>query len=189
MVGGRYSYSHPDYDEITVYLEEPDEVIVAKKGGRCYVAFRGTVLEVSDWLQNVDLSSVDVYKDNNSSSGDFCEARAGYGAIFRADFAEDMFATIRACTAGCEDPDDCLLLTGHSQGGAAAALASILLHSARPRVITFGQPPAVDANCAWIPSSRFYRYVNSGPTGIRDVGFDIVPFAPSTYRCAFASLN
>ncbi len=61
-------YSHPDYDDITFYENEPDVSLVAKTGNRCYVAFRGTLLEVSDWMQNFDLASVDVYKDNITST-------------------------------------------------------------------------------------------------------------------------
>ena len=42
------------------------------------------------------------------------------------------------------DPEDCLVITGHSQGGATATIASILLYDQLPTVVTFGQPPAVD---------------------------------------------
>jgi hypothetical protein len=34
------TYAHPDYDAIQFYTEEPDQALVARSGGRCYVAFR-----------------------------------------------------------------------------------------------------------------------------------------------------
>jgi hypothetical protein len=34
------TYAHPDYDAIQFYSEEPDQALVARTGGRCYVAFR-----------------------------------------------------------------------------------------------------------------------------------------------------
>jgi hypothetical protein len=34
------TYAHPDYDAIQFYTEEPDQALVARTGGRCYVAFR-----------------------------------------------------------------------------------------------------------------------------------------------------
>jgi hypothetical protein len=50
-----------------------------------------------------------------------------------------------------------------------------------PTVITFGQPPAMDAGCDLIPSDRFYRYVNSmqdiGQTD--DMGFDLIAYSPN----------
>lgn len=65
------------------------------------------------------------------------------------------------CAQKCRDKDDCDVLTGHSQGGATAILASILLYSRNPTTITFGQPLAVRRNCDLINSERVYRYVNS----------------------------
>ena len=74
-----------------------------------------------------------------------------------------------------------MVITGHSQGGATATIASILLYDWQPTVVTFGQPPAVDPGCEWIPSHRFYRYINSKVEDNEDddLGFDVVPFVPT----------
>lgn len=40
--GNITGYEHPDYEEISFFTVEPDQAILAKKDGRCYVAFRGT---------------------------------------------------------------------------------------------------------------------------------------------------
>lgn len=53
-----------------------------------------------------------------------------------------------------------MVVTGHSQGGATAMVASILLESLNPTVITFGQPIAADPGCPYIPSERYFRFVN-----------------------------
>jgi hypothetical protein len=40
--GNITGYNHTDFDEINFYTNEPDQAIVAKRDGRCWVAFRGT---------------------------------------------------------------------------------------------------------------------------------------------------
>jgi hypothetical protein len=40
--GNITGYDHPDFDEIYFHTVEPDQAIVAKRDGRCWVAFRGT---------------------------------------------------------------------------------------------------------------------------------------------------
>ena len=42
------TWSHPDYDEITFYTEEPDQAILAAVDNRCFVAFRGTNADLAD---------------------------------------------------------------------------------------------------------------------------------------------
>ena len=154
-------YEHPDYESIIFYTDEPDQAILAKKDGRCYLAFRGTTLALEDWLQNIELGSIDIYKDNDNSTGESCNARAGYADFLLSDLVQQGGADLPSCAANCSDPDDCIVLTGHSQGGAISTLASILLYSSNPMLITFGQPLAVSRNCDLIRSERVYRYVNS----------------------------
>lgn len=75
---GEYYFNHPDYDFIQFYTEEPDQAIVAKKEGRCYIAFRGTNANIEDWLQNAGLGTAQVFKDNDVESGESCDARGGF---------------------------------------------------------------------------------------------------------------
>jgi hypothetical protein len=157
---GTTLYSHPDYEEIHFYNEEPDQAIVAKVDGRCFLAFRGTNVNFDDWSQNINLDDVKLYKDNNESQA-FCEGRAGFADfIFTAAVVQGRI-DLQDCYESCVDPLDCIVVTGHSQGGATAVHASILLYSLNPTVVTFGQPPAVDAGCDLIPSQQFFRFVNS----------------------------
>ena len=72
---------------------------------------------------------------------------------------DDLFACVNStCPTG-----SCTVLTGHSQGGAQATVLSILTYSLNPIVITFGQPPAAEENCPFIPSDNFFRFVNVKP--------------------------
>ncbi len=179
--GGVSDYEYPGFDFIRFYTEEPDQAILAKTGGRCYVAFRGTNVNVEDWLQNADLGDAFVYKDNDNSTEPACEARAGFAYFLTASPVQQGVADLNECVETCEDPDDCVVITGHSQGGAIAALASITLFSYNPIIVTFGQPPTLDPGCPYVPSERFYRYVNSMKDIDEedDMGFDLVPFAPT----------
>ena len=174
-------YQHPDYEEIHFYNEEPDQAIVAKRDGRCYLAFRGTNVNFADWSQNINLGDVDLYQDNNSTTGQFCEGRRGFADFLNTAVVSQGREDLQTCFESCVDPDDCVVLTGHSQGGATATQAGILLYSLNPYTITFGQPPAVDAGCELIVSERFYRFVNSKQEQDEDddIGFDPVVFSPT----------
>ena len=180
---GFANYQHPDYDEINFYTEEPDQAIVAKKEGRCYIAFRGTNADLADWLQNIDLSDGEIYKDNIDTGlkADRCEIRAGFGFFLSTTPVARGRADLQTCVDSCEDPDDCLVITGHSQGGATSLVAAITLYSLNPIVVTFGQPPTADADCPYVRNERFYRYVNwmQDLEEDDDIGFDLVVYAPN----------
>uniref|UniRef100_A0A7S4JH85 Fungal lipase-type domain-containing protein n=1 Tax=Odontella aurita TaxID=265563 RepID=A0A7S4JH85_9STRA len=184
---------HPDYDDfeyVTFYTQEPDQALVAKKDygqrQRCYLAFRGTRDNVPDWLQNLDLRDRVVHR-NNDTKQEGCEVRNGYVDFLDSSVVHKVFEDIVECmeSIACDDgAGDCLVVTGHSQGGASAAIASILLYDLYPTVVTFGQPPACDGGCDSIPSDRYYRYVNSmrepnDDDDRNEQAFDPVPFVPT----------
>ena len=172
----------PNY--INFYTNEPDQAIVARYGGRCYISFRGTEVNADDWSQNIDIGDRLIYR-NGDTAQPSCESRRGFGDFLQkpevVDGREGVLSCVESCVGAGSDPEDCLVITGHSQGGATATIASILLYDQLPTVITFGQPPAVDPNCEWIPSERFYRYVNSKVEAGEDddLAFDAVPFSPT----------
>lgn len=178
---GETYFDHPDYDEISFYTEEPDQAIVAKKEGRCYIAFRGTNANIDDWLQNAGLGTAQIFKDNDVESGESCDARGGFADFLATEVVSEGRAAVGACYETCEDKDDCLVITGHSQGGAISTVAAITLFSLNPIVVTFGQPPSIDADCPYVNNTRFYRYVNwiQDEGQDNDIGFDLVVFAPN----------
>lgn len=172
----------PNY--INFYTNEPDQAIVARYSGRCYISFRGTKVNVDDWGQNIDPGDRLIYR-NGDTLQPSCESRRGFGDFLQTPEVvagrNDVLSCVESCVDAGSDPEDCLVITGHSQGGATATIASILLYDQLPTVVTFGQPPAVDPDCEWIPSERFYRYVNSKVESGEDddLAFDAVPFSPT----------
>ena len=172
----------PNY--INFYTNEPDQAIVARYGGRCYISFRGTKVNTDDWGQNIDPGDRLIYR-NGDTLQPSCESRRGFGDFLQTPEVvpgrNDVLSCVESCVDAGSEPEDCLVITGHSQGGATATIASILLYDQLPTVVTFGQPPAVDPECEWIPSERFYRYVNSKVESGEDddLAFDAVPFSPT----------
>ena len=182
----QFGGEHSTYEEIRVYTNEPDQAILARKDRRCYVAFRGSKsTSLGDWKQNFDLRSRKIYKDNieKGHHNKWCKAQASFADFMSTVEVANGRADTLDCVKKCKDPLDCLVLAGHSQGGASAAIASILLYSAHLTIVTFGQPVAIHADCSLVPSERFYWYVNSivEEDESDDLGFDLVPFLPNGY--------
>jgi hypothetical protein len=176
---GNGSFAHSDYESIQFYTVEPNQAILAQKDGRCYVAFRGTTLPFPDWQHDLNWNESIVYKDNNDTLGEFCETHQAYSEFLRTDTVLSSLSDLVQCVATCPNPDECVVLAGHSQGGADAAILSILIHYLKPMVFTYGMPPAIDKGCTLVPSDRFYRYVNyeEGEGENDDQGFDAIPYS------------
>lgn len=172
------------FDSFEVFHQEPDQAMVAKKEGYCYGVFRGTTLTWDDWKQNLIPGRKDVCTNILDGSRDketvCCTTRRGFFEAYNTDYRAKLEESLRKCAATCEDKDECIILTGHSQGGAIAAVAALYMPEMNPYVITFGQPPTLDAPCALVTSSRWYRYVNTKSAKVFTVGivYDPVPFAP-----------
>jgi pimeloyl-ACP methyl ester carboxylesterase len=178
------------YDTFGFFDDEPDQALVAKKLGYCFAAFRGTTLTAEDWRQNFKLGNEEVC---TGPKGDeqCCSTRTGYFQAYNTAYKDDMEAAIRACAKECLNPDECVVLTGHSQGGAVAAVAALYLSDLNPYVITFGQPSTVDQPCPLITSERYYRYVNSKDSlagRVHGVSYDPVPFTPGLGTDSFGHM-
>ena len=181
-------YEHSDLDYVQFYINDSDQAIVARQRAdgaiSCFMvqclALKNSVF-FNDWEQNFDLGNRLIHR-NNDPSQSACEGRRGFADFIDTQKAKEGLEDVVRCMDDyCEDQEDCLVITGHSQGGATATIASILLYDWQPTVVTFGQPPAVDPGCEWIPSHRFYRYINSKVEDNEDddLGFDVVPFVPT----------
>jgi len=173
----RTTYFHPEFPDLfQYYTGEPDQALIAKKHGRCFLTFRGTTRQFSDWMQNFTPDNRNIFRDNDRSLGS-CSARTGYANFLDRPVAREALSGIMGCIATCDDDDDCLILTGHSQGGAQALVASIIFNQNNPMLINFGQPPTLKPGCDYVPE-RYYRYVNSMEIRKNDIQFDMVPSAP-----------
>uniref|UniRef100_A0A7S4NAS7 Fungal lipase-type domain-containing protein n=1 Tax=Odontella aurita TaxID=265563 RepID=A0A7S4NAS7_9STRA len=174
------------FSSLKNFLVEPDQAIVAKHNGYCFGAFRGTTMTWTDWSQNFDPGSVDACVDIEESTR-CCTTRHGFFEAYMTSYRDEFERDVRECAKSCTNPDECVVLTGHSQGGAIAALAGLYLADLNPYVITFGQPYTIDAPCDMVTSERWYRFVNTkfGSVGI---SYDPVPFVPGLGADAFGHM-
>ena len=160
------------------FIEEEDQVLISKKDGYCFVAFRGTSLTVADWYQNFKLGFKLVC---NEKSYTCCETRRGFfDAYYHPSYLRELEDKMLECYDSCENKDECVVFTGHSQGGAIASVAGVKHSDLNPYVITFGEPASVKPDCEAISSHRWYRYVNTIETKKLGSGisYDPIPFAP-----------
>ena len=170
----------PSFEFYRYFLEEPDKAIVVGADGYCFAAFRGTTPNVGDWKQDfvVGFSSV-CNSTEEDESNSCCNVRTGFDQAYNASFRADLEDAIVECVdvyASCDDETSCVVLTGHSQGGAIASVAALYLAKLNPYVISFGQPPTLqEANCSLVQSDRWFRYVNTYNDflGLGHIGYDI----------------
>lgn len=168
----------PSFELVENFMQEPDQALVAKKDGYCFLAFRGTSLTVDDWRQNLRLGKDQVCGLKSSTC---CWVRNGfYDAYFDPDYLDSLEKQIEDCVSSCTNINECLVITGHSQGGAIAAVAGVRFSSYNPYVFTFGEPPSIEPECKAVSSHRWYRYVNTKESELGDIGvsYDPVAFAP-----------
>ncbi|CAB9507888.1 expressed unknown protein [Seminavis robusta] len=154
---------------IKAFRAIPDQSFVALDNGtkECLGVFRGTNEGVEDWLQNFDLDEAMV---------EGCTARNGYLSAIHNSYFPEFDGALKDCLK--KDCTDCTLtLTGHSQGGAAAVVASLLYADYNPEVITFGAPKAVYRPCDKIVDENHYRLANMIPTPL-GVVYDMVAMVP-----------
>lgn len=166
-----------DFQLFSFYDEEPDQALVALHNGYCFAAFRGTTLTWNDWQQNLAIGNDEVCNDHQKTC---CTTRTGFYQAYDTSYRHELEQDIRKCARSCSNKDECVVLTGHSQGGAIAAVAGVALADLNPYVITFGQPATIDHPCPLIRSERWYRLVNTKESETLHVGisYDPVPFVP-----------
>lgn len=166
------------------YDDEPDQALVvqlkAESGSYCFVAFRGTSLTFDDWAQNIRIGNFEVCVDIEGDGVDTCcTSRIGFYDAYDTTYRAEVEESVRECAKSCTDPDECVVITGHSQGGAVAAVAALILADLNPYVVTFGQPPTINAPCDLLTTDRIYRYVNTKTeTGTKGIAYDPIPMAP-----------
>lgn len=123
------------YDNFRYFHAEPDQALVTKIEGYCFGAFRGTTLTWIDWQENFNPEKMEVCL-TTSGEEDCCMSRSGFYEGYWTNYKDEFEASIRECASTCASPDECVVLTGHSQGGAIAAVAALLLADLNPYVIT-----------------------------------------------------
>lgn len=127
-----FTRSRSDYDKYEQFLEGSDEAIFASLDGRCFVSFRGTDSSNSeDLISNVGLTYDQISPLYDSSSE--CTVSSaprflggGYSQVFWNTLLikNEKGLTIEDELNNCimencptrEEDDECVILTGHSQG-------------------------------------------------------------------------
>jgi hypothetical protein len=161
--------------------DESDQALLAKTtDGYCLVSFRGTEISVEDWSQNLAISEVDVCADTVTTGTEqsCCTTREGFYDAYNTYYRTELELSIRNCASLCLNPDDCVVLAGHSRGGSVALLAAIVLADINPIVITFGQAPTVITPCPLLTSDRIYRYINTEQNELLGITYDPIPMTP-----------
>eukprot|EP00527_Entomoneis_sp_CCMP2396_P004298 CAMPEP_0198141192 /NCGR_PEP_ID=MMETSP1443-20131203/4226_1 /TAXON_ID=186043 /ORGANISM="Entomoneis sp., Strain CCMP2396" /LENGTH=514 /DNA_ID=CAMNT_0043803845 /DNA_START=41 /DNA_END=1585 /DNA_ORIENTATION=+ len=169
----------PDMDYLKFFDAEPDQALVIKRGGYCFGVFRGTTMTWDDWSQNLEVGNHEICADDTDEKT-CCTTRVGFWHCYDTEYKNKMESALKECAETCDNMDECVVLTGHSQGGAAAAVAGVVLASLNPYVFTFGQPATILSPCERVNSERWYRWVNTKDSETLNSGiaYDPVPFAP-----------
>jgi Lipase (class 3) len=181
-----YTYTHPDIDEkllsvmvdaarlslavgddnpqdfnnlfekFQVYEDKPFKAIVAKKGGYCFAAFDGE-FKTRSFL----FSSSPNFEVACNKSGECCSIRSQWVDDYKsAAVRSALESDLRSCAAECDDPSECVVVTGHAYGAGLAAVAAVTLEHLNPYYISFSQPKIVKKGCS-IDRSRWFRFLNS----------------------------
>jgi Lipase (class 3) len=178
---------------IQYYDYGKDAFVTLQKDNYCYVAFRGSSrpysihdenigTNVQDWFsQNFNFKSY--YTSNRFNDNNGCTVQQGYyDAYISSGGAEEIIHPfIDECMASGTNE---LVLTGHSQGGAAAIIGGIINVDYTPIIITFGQPPVLKddtGSCSLLESNkRIWRIINTENTAYRfrnrRLQYDPIPF-------------
>lgn len=171
------------FQDFGFYDEEPDQALMAKKDGYCFGAFRGTTMTWIDWQQNIRFGKEDVCSEKTC-----CQTRTGFYDAYDTDYKKAFESSIRKCAATCDNPDECVVLTGHSQGGAIAAVAALFLADLNPYVMTFGQPHTIESPCELVSSQRWFRFINTKDSGKVGLTYDPVSFVPGLGADSFGHM-
>ncbi|MGW5053754.1 lipase family protein [Actinokineospora sp. NPDC004072] len=146
---------------------EDTQAYVAASDRMILVGFRGTEpKKIQDWLSDASTPPWPGPAGNGYVHYGFAEA------------LKSIYPKVRDNVIEWRDNDQTIWFTGHSLGGALAALAALHLYFEDPRLLadgvyTFGQPRVCDAGLAEAHDTAFegrtHRFVNNS---------DIVPLVP-----------
>jgi len=172
------------YDFYRFFNSEPSQAVVVGTEGYCFAGFRGTVFSFDDLVINF-IPGMDSVCGTGERVDDCCDVRIPYNKEYNAPYRQEMEDALQECldatATPCLDELSCVVLTGFSQGAAIAGVASLYLHTYKPRVITFGEPASLGRKeCSLAQTDEWYRYVNTWNdflfTG--SIGYDLLSVFP-----------
>lgn len=160
-----------------------DDGLLVKDNGQCFFTLQATTNDIGDILDNANRG----VKDVCNKDGICCPFRAGYVDAWNNDFKDELLADTKECVEACDPYSDepCLLIGGHSQGGALANTAFLELKDLTDdyESYTFGAPASLMVqaeDCSPFEPNKFFRfgkgvYKSGGGGGAAGVAFDWVP--------------
>jgi Lipase (class 3) len=165
--------------EFTLFRDGVDEAAVLRTtDGYCMAVFRGTSPAVEDWMQNINpFTGQNCGQESVDGDTGCCNVRSGFNQAYDAGYRSQLESIVNDCVNRCEDEEDCLILSGHSQGAAIAGIAAIRLAHLNPQVIAIAPPPAVHMPCSIVSSERWYNFINSSAGG-SGLAYDLITLAP-----------
>lgn len=146
-------------DDMRVFEDSTDKVLVAFRSESCYVAWDGAQVKN---LADAFLQSVlpRLFSARMCGSAGCCQVEQGMAGAYRSDYVEEFERAVDECFHRC-DGGCPVILTGHSQGGAIASVAAIQLAQYNPTLVTFGQHRSHRYNCEVLRNMDTYLRVNS----------------------------
>lgn len=175
--------------------DEVDAVVTYNSDSYCIVAFRGSRSpaellapgNIEDWLsQNLNTKPISISKrqtkKDEDSRNESCSVTEGFYNSYSGVGTERLNQFIDECMLvgkTSTTPAKQLVLTGYSQGGAAACIASIIQADYNPLTITFGQPPFLskkhNKKCTLLNYQHIWRIINTENSS-NGLQYDPIPF-------------
>ena len=170
---GREPRNITEFEYIKEYNSKVDKSIVAKKDGKCFAVFRGSV-GILDALANFLPGFWPICP--NGVKHCKCLARKGFFTGYNTDTRAQRDADIKTCVDSCTDKsfDTCLVVSGHSRGGSIAHVATVALQEYNPLTITSGHGRSLSRrHCSdYLNPNRMIRLANSRHGDIHGMAYD-----------------
>mmetsp|Transcript_23485 Transcript_23485/g.42421 ORF Transcript_23485/g.42421 Transcript_23485/m.42421 type:complete len:404 (+) Transcript_23485:89-1300(+) len=168
-------YWEPVPEGVTIhdYHNSLDRMYTEEWGDNiCMVTWMGTNTTDGDWDQNLNTAAKPIGDGDCVVQEGLYQAYSGSGNGDSREFLPDLEAFVTSCS----DKGKQLVLTGHSQGGGSAGIASLLLAEYNPITILFGNAQWIQdglEDCAPDPNT-IWRFINS-ENADRGIVYDPVP--------------
>lgn len=169
-----------------------DDAIYIEQDGVCYVGFQMTENNIVDWFQNLG----DGNRTLTNSKGNSCRFHDLIAGGLFPDYFDDLNGKVEDCVDKCDydaHPDGCLVLGGHSQGGAIATVAHFVWDHLPHQTFVSGTPSVMknSTDDCVMNYDNFYRFINSIPKKNTfnkgtDLRFDKVPYMMDADQSPFS---
>ena len=173
-------YKNESIAEGANYYSTPvDAFLTLDRDSYCIIAFKSSlepelaIPPIVDWLgQNLDFHPYYVTKWNDPSVG--CTVHRGFYEAFSGVSVPKIHEFIETCMT---QHGKQLIFTGHSQGGAAGSIASVVFADHDPLVVSFAQPPFLKKEpCPLANTRKIWRFINTENSLHHGLQYDPVSF-------------